>query len=518
MTGARARSRGQLRHALRRFAMQQLAWRQQRAPTVRVDDPPPGQEAQVDFGKMGPMLDPVAGRVRMLWALIVTLSFSRYQFVWPTFVQTTETVCEGLDGAWMFFAAMIHTIVPDNMKAIVKTPDALTPILVAAFLDYRAGARLLRGPGTHSLSQGQASASKTRCPSCARALVRRRDFHGPRRRTPQRRDVVPRHRRRTRARHHLRRSPGGVRVDGEASGRCRRRPPHHSTCRSGSRRLRCIPTITFRSHAPSTRCPRSIATRCVRARADKTCVKIYLGTELIKMRIRVNGRADARPTRATIRVRKADYALRSVDGAEGSRAQQGDPRRHLCRASTRRSSAVGADARRVRALAPLRQVRRRPRRSGLPRCALFLALRCHRRTRASRACSRLAAVSRCRPNATTARSCSSHRRVSRDPSNTSRLAPPTRRRASDGSLRPRDPSRARHGAQAPEARTHPRHASPSDFGARGQTGAMSFDDLLLLVLTDEIARRDSAAADHRAARRRDSIRRCASSSGTRRRR
>lgn len=97
---------------LRRFASQQLAWRQ-KAPTVRVDDPPPGQEAQVDFGKMGPMLDPVAGRVRMLWALIVTLSFSRYQFVWPTFVQTTETVCEGLDRAWTFFAAMIRTVVPD---------------------------------------------------------------------------------------------------------------------------------------------------------------------------------------------------------------------------------------------------------------------------------------------------------------------------------------------------------------------------------------------------------------------
>jgi hypothetical protein len=28
------------------------------------------------------------------------LSFSRYQFVWPTFEQTTEVVCDGLDHAW----------------------------------------------------------------------------------------------------------------------------------------------------------------------------------------------------------------------------------------------------------------------------------------------------------------------------------------------------------------------------------------------------------------------------------
>jgi transposase len=120
---------------LRRFAMQELGWRK-RPSTVRIDDPPPGQEAQVDFGKMGPLVDPVVGRVRTLWALIITLSFSRYQFVWPTFEQTTEAVCAGLDAAWAFFAAMIRTIVPDNMKAIVKTPDALNPVLVAAFLDY----------------------------------------------------------------------------------------------------------------------------------------------------------------------------------------------------------------------------------------------------------------------------------------------------------------------------------------------------------------------------------------------
>ena len=35
----------------------------------------PGQEAQVDFGKMELMLDPDTGRVRSLWALIITLSF-----------------------------------------------------------------------------------------------------------------------------------------------------------------------------------------------------------------------------------------------------------------------------------------------------------------------------------------------------------------------------------------------------------------------------------------------------------
>jgi len=39
---------------------------------------------------MGMIMDPERGHMRVLWALVVTLAFSRYQFVWPTFLQTTE--------------------------------------------------------------------------------------------------------------------------------------------------------------------------------------------------------------------------------------------------------------------------------------------------------------------------------------------------------------------------------------------------------------------------------------------
>jgi transposase len=118
-----------------RFAHEQLAWRE-KPSTVRIDDPPPGQEAQIDFGKMGLLMDPESGRKRTLWALVVTLVFSRYQFVWPTFLQTTAVVCEGLDRAWMFFRGIAATLIPDNTKAMINDPDVLTPTLVASFLDY----------------------------------------------------------------------------------------------------------------------------------------------------------------------------------------------------------------------------------------------------------------------------------------------------------------------------------------------------------------------------------------------
>jgi len=120
---------------LRRFAMEELGW-QKKEPTVRVDDAPPGQEAQIDFGKMGLMFDPEAEKRRVLWALIITLSFSRYMFVWPSFTQTTAAVCEGLDRAFRFFGGMPRTIIPDNMSAIVAAPDALAPRLTDAFADY----------------------------------------------------------------------------------------------------------------------------------------------------------------------------------------------------------------------------------------------------------------------------------------------------------------------------------------------------------------------------------------------
>lgn len=120
---------------LRRFAIDELGWRLP-AATVRVDDPEPGQEAQADFGCMDVMYDPGAGRSRKLWVLIVTLTVSRYMFVWPTFKQTVEALCEGLDAAWRFFGGVPRTLVFDNPKTIVIKADATAPKLNQSFLEY----------------------------------------------------------------------------------------------------------------------------------------------------------------------------------------------------------------------------------------------------------------------------------------------------------------------------------------------------------------------------------------------
>src|SRR6266540_39555 len=48
--------------------------------TVRVETAP-GEEAQVDFGAAGRLLDPQTGRLRKAWAFVMTLSWSRHEYV-----------------------------------------------------------------------------------------------------------------------------------------------------------------------------------------------------------------------------------------------------------------------------------------------------------------------------------------------------------------------------------------------------------------------------------------------------
>jgi transposase len=120
---------------LRRFAIDELAWGIGK-PTVLIADAPPGEEAQVDFGLMDTMYDPQTERPRRLYALVVTLCFSRYQFVWPTWEQTTVAVCEGLDEAWRFFGGIVPRIIPDNASSMVSRADPLSPTIVDAFADY----------------------------------------------------------------------------------------------------------------------------------------------------------------------------------------------------------------------------------------------------------------------------------------------------------------------------------------------------------------------------------------------
>jgi transposase len=121
---------------LHRFCAAELGYRPGRAATVRVDDPEPGSELQVDFGRMGLVNDPESGRRRLAHGLIFTAAFSRHTFVWLTFSQAFESVIEGFEAAWSFFGGVFRVVIPDNLKAVVDKADPTNPRLNAGFLYY----------------------------------------------------------------------------------------------------------------------------------------------------------------------------------------------------------------------------------------------------------------------------------------------------------------------------------------------------------------------------------------------
>ena len=73
--------------SLRRF-VQKRNWRRPSKVAVRMEDTPPGEVAEVDFGRLGLIHDLETGRRRAVLGLLLVLGYSRHCFLWPTFGQT----------------------------------------------------------------------------------------------------------------------------------------------------------------------------------------------------------------------------------------------------------------------------------------------------------------------------------------------------------------------------------------------------------------------------------------------
>jgi transposase len=98
---------------LHRYALQVCeVGRGRRARTVRVDDGEPGEELQLDFGRLGLVPDPPSGRCRVCHALIFTPVVSRYSFVWLSFRQRVDDVIAGCEAAWAFYGGVFATVIP----------------------------------------------------------------------------------------------------------------------------------------------------------------------------------------------------------------------------------------------------------------------------------------------------------------------------------------------------------------------------------------------------------------------
>src|ERR1700730_5339059 len=158
---------------LRRYVRQAGLWKQPRS-TVRMAPTMPGEVAEMDFGKLGTLINPVTGRRQVVWGLLVVLVYSRYSFFWPLLQQTVEATIEGLERAWRFFGGLPVRLIMDNFPAAVAGPDALNPRPTRAFREYSQARRLILDPSrvrapqakTHDQSRTQYGRARACAGSC----------------------------------------------------------------------------------------------------------------------------------------------------------------------------------------------------------------------------------------------------------------------------------------------------------------------------------------------------------------
>jgi transposase len=109
--------------------------RLQAAPhlTIRLDDPAPGEEAQVDFFYVGMWRNPETERRQRLSAFLMTLSHSRHQFLYPVLAEDSVAWLDGHVAAFRFFGGAPKRLIPDNLTAGILKADRYDPRLNRAY-------------------------------------------------------------------------------------------------------------------------------------------------------------------------------------------------------------------------------------------------------------------------------------------------------------------------------------------------------------------------------------------------
>ena len=111
-----------------------------RAPdsTVRLDFAP-ADAAQVDFGAGPVLLDPASGRPRRTWCFVMTLCFSRHQYVEFVFDQSVPTWLGCHRRAFEWFNAVPARVIIDNPKCAITRACSRDPIVQRAYAECAEG-------------------------------------------------------------------------------------------------------------------------------------------------------------------------------------------------------------------------------------------------------------------------------------------------------------------------------------------------------------------------------------------
>jgi hypothetical protein len=85
--------------------------------SVRRAESLPGEMAEADFGRLGPLQELGSCQPRVVQGFILTLGYSRLSCAIPVFKQDLPTVIDCFERAWAFFGGCPWRVVIDGMKA-----------------------------------------------------------------------------------------------------------------------------------------------------------------------------------------------------------------------------------------------------------------------------------------------------------------------------------------------------------------------------------------------------------------
>jgi transposase len=134
--------------------------RAREAVRVLRDTPPPGEEAQVDYGLLGRWLDPATRRMRRVWGFFMVLACSRLLFLRPVLRMDQVSWVAAHVAALEFLGGVPRRVVPDNLKTGVISADLYDPKINKAFGELAAHYGCLVDPARQAKPRDKAAVER----------------------------------------------------------------------------------------------------------------------------------------------------------------------------------------------------------------------------------------------------------------------------------------------------------------------------------------------------------------------
>jgi transposase len=134
--------------SLRRYIAANMAEEVRRSAVTVLNPHPsaPGEQAQIDYGRLGVWVDPGSGKKYTVQAFAMVLPASRHMFVRPVTKMDQRAWTECHVAAFAFFGGVPARLVPDNLKTGVERPDLYDPKINRSYAELAAHYGVLVDP------------------------------------------------------------------------------------------------------------------------------------------------------------------------------------------------------------------------------------------------------------------------------------------------------------------------------------------------------------------------------------